>query len=115
MIANLKQLRAKKKISQQQLADVIGISQQSINKYENHNVEPDISTLIDIADYFNTSVDYLIGHTDVEHIIENVAPYELNSDERTIIDGYRNLLPKEKQSIRLIIENYTKNRKTPGR
>ena len=62
MVKNLRTLRMSKGISQQQLADVIGTSQQSINKYENHNVEPDISTLIMLADYFQVSVDYLIGH-----------------------------------------------------
>ncbi|MGN0501777.1 MAG: helix-turn-helix transcriptional regulator, partial [Ruminococcus sp.] len=35
MVKNLKLLRTKKGLSQQQLADIIGTSQQSINKYEN--------------------------------------------------------------------------------
>lgn len=61
---NLKKLRIEHKISQKQLADVIGVSQQSINKYENHNVEPDISTLKSLANYFNTSIDYLVGYSD---------------------------------------------------
>lgn len=59
MVKNLKKLRAEYGISQQQLADVIGVSQQSINKFENHNVEPDIETLGAMADYFNVSIDYL--------------------------------------------------------
>lgn len=50
----------------------MSLSQQSINKYENHGVEPDIDTLIKLADYFNTSVDYLIGHTNINHKIEPV-------------------------------------------
>lgn len=61
---NLKKLRIKHKISQKQLADVIGVSQQSINKYENHNIEPDIGTLKSLANYFNTSIDYLVGYSD---------------------------------------------------
>lgn len=64
MVKRLKQLRIEKGISQQQLAAVLGVSQQSINKYENHRVEPDISTLIAIADYFETSIDYLVGRMD---------------------------------------------------
>ena len=62
MLINLKSLREDAAVSQKQLADAIGVSQQSINKYENHNIEPDIETMIRIADYFKTSVDYLIGH-----------------------------------------------------
>ncbi|MDE7058384.1 MAG: helix-turn-helix domain-containing protein [Lachnospiraceae bacterium] len=60
----LKELRQKQKISQQKLAEHFHISQQSIWKYENGLAEPDICTLIQFADYFQTSVDYLIGHTD---------------------------------------------------
>lgn len=105
MVENLKKLRGKANISQQKLADVIGVSQQSINKYENHGVEPDIATLIALADYFSTSVDYLIGNTDIERKIENVQKYDLNDEEHSLIDGYRNLNSTEKEIINLIIAN----------
>lgn len=52
MLENLKLLRSTAGISQKTLADSIGVSQQSINKYENHNIEPDIATLSRIADFF---------------------------------------------------------------
>ncbi|MBQ3137281.1 MAG: helix-turn-helix transcriptional regulator [Clostridia bacterium] len=107
MVQRLKELRKKKNISQQQLADIIGVSQQSVNKYENHNVEPDISLLIELADFFGTSVDYLIGHSDINRKIEPVSPYDLNTDEAALIDTYRNLSAEEKESIHLIIKNYT--------
>lgn len=106
MIKNLKLLRRKKGLSQQQLADVIGVSQQSINKYENHNIEPDIFTLTALADFFDTSVDYLIGHSEINRIIEPVNPYDLNSDESNLIDRYRKLNKSEKESINLVIKNY---------
>lgn len=110
MVENLKKLRAKKGISQQQLADVIGISQQSINKYENHNIEPDINTLISLADFFQTSVDYLIGHTEIDHVIEPVKQYDLNREESKLVDDYRKLSSEEKESILRVIANYIKNR-----
>lgn len=105
MVENLKKLRTNTNISQQQLADVIGVSQQSINKYENHGVEPDIATLIAIANYFSTSVDYLIGNTDIERKLENVQKYDLNEEECRIMDGYRKLNPTEKEIVKLIISN----------
>lgn len=61
MVKNLKTLRNERGISQRELAEIVMVSQQSINKYENHKVEPDIDTLIKIADYFNVSLDYLVG------------------------------------------------------
>ena len=106
MIANLKTLRIKKGISQQALADAIGTSQQSINKYENHKIEPDISTLIEIADFFETSVDYLVGHTEIDRVIENVKPYDLNGKESGLIDSYRVLPEKYRERIENIIDDY---------
>ena len=66
MLTNLKKLRLQKGVSQKQLADVIGVSQQAVNKYENHSTEPEISVLIAIASYFNTSIDNLVGYDDGE-------------------------------------------------
>lgn len=112
MVKNLKKLRLQSGISQQKLAEIIGTSQQSINKYENHNVEPDINTLIDLANFFNTSVDYLIGNTDINHIIEKVYPYDLNGEESKLVDEYRKLTKDEKQSINDVIKNYNINKTT---
>lgn len=92
----LKELRQKQKISQQKLADHFHISQQSIWKYENGLAEPDIHTLIQFADYFQTSVDYLIGHTD------NPLPQTINlslpiSNEELLFHQLFHCAPKEIQ------------------
>ena len=63
MLPNLKLLRKEYHVSQQALADAIQVSQPSINKYENHNIEPEIAVLKRMADYFNTSIDFIVGHT----------------------------------------------------
>lgn len=106
MLANLKKLRAEHRVTQKQLADVISVSQQSINKYENHNIEPDIDTLIKIADFFSTSVDYLVGHTDIKRQIESVDPFDLNSAEASLIEAYRMLNDKQKKCLSMIIESF---------
>lgn len=106
MLVNLKQLRAEKGISQQKLAEAIDLTQQSINKYENQRVEPDIATMMKIADYFETSVDFLIGRTNIRQRIEPLSEYNLNDEEATIIDSYRRLDKKERKSIQLVMENY---------
>ena len=102
MIINLKKLRTEFKISQQQLADAIGVSQQSVNKYENQDVEPDISVLIKIADYFSVSVDYLIGRIPSHDFIVS----SLTKDEKQILSKYKTLSKKEKEIIKLLIENH---------
>ena len=107
MLTNLKKLREDASISQKALADAIGVSQQSVNKYENHNIEPDIETLIRIADFFETSVDYLIGHTSVRRRIEEVHMYELNDRESKVMEQYRSLTSKQKACIDVFMESYT--------
>lgn len=104
MVKNLKFMRSNKNISQQQLAEVIGISQQSINKYENHSVEPDIEILIKLADYFNTSIDFLVGNTDIEHKIEYVEKTDLNNDEKKMIENYRKLNDNQKEALQNLLK-----------
>lgn len=57
----LKSLRTQHKKTQQEMADVLGISRQGYAKYENNLGEPDNSTLAKLADYFEVSTDYLLG------------------------------------------------------
>lgn len=99
MLRNLRLLRDENRVSQQYLADAIGVSQPSINKYENHNIEPDIETLRRMADFFDTSVDFIVGHTDVRRKIEPTEAYELNEEEAEIIAQYRALSKSGRKCI----------------
>ena len=56
----LKELRISKKLSQSELAKIIGVSGQTILNWENGIYEPKINQLIALSDYFNVTVDYLI-------------------------------------------------------
>ena len=67
----LKELRTSRKISQVQLAMDLNLTQNSISRYENGEREADYDTLVAIADYFNVSVDYLLGRTDNPKIAKN--------------------------------------------
>ena len=60
----LKELRKTRKISQLKLALDLNMNQTSISRYENEEREADDATLIKFADYFNVSLDYLLGRTD---------------------------------------------------
>jgi len=104
VLPNLKILRQEYGISQQRLADAIGVSQQSINQYENHSVEPDISVLTRLADHFNTSIDFIVGRTDIRRPIEHTEAFHLNRDESDVITQYRALKGSEKQCIALMIK-----------
>ena len=60
-------LRKRKNITQQELADVLGVSFQTISKWENANGMPDISLLPMISEYFAVSVDQLLGLAPLEN------------------------------------------------
>lgn len=102
---NLKRLRENADLSQQGLANEICSTQQKIHGYENDLYEPDIATLKQLANYFDTSVDYLIGNTDIQRKVEKLDKYELNAEEAEIIRKYRSLSKKARNSLHLILDS----------
>lgn len=60
----LRLLREGVKLSQKKIAELIGTSQVSINRYESGSGEPPFKTLIWYADYFDVSMDYIFARTD---------------------------------------------------
>ena len=57
----LKILRTSKNVTQDELAKALNISRSAVGMYEKGDREPDYETLETIADYFNVSIDYLLG------------------------------------------------------
>ena len=55
------ELRRRKNITQQQLAEIVGVSFQTISKWENGSTMPDITYLPVLAEYFKVSIDQLMG------------------------------------------------------
>lgn len=66
----LKELRIQAGISQLKLAMDLGMNQNSISRYETGEREADYRTLIKLADYFEVSLDYLLGRTDRPEILK---------------------------------------------
>lgn len=60
----LKQLRKESNLTQQELACKFYLNKSSISRYENGTQLPEHDLLEKIADYFNVSIDYLLGRTD---------------------------------------------------
>ena len=58
---NLKRLRLEKNLTQEKLADFLGVSFQSISKWERGDTYPDITMLPEIASFFKVSIDELLG------------------------------------------------------
>lgn len=60
----LKELREERGLSQMAAGTALGVSRSTIDGYETKGRQPDIGMLINIADYFDVSLDYLVGRTD---------------------------------------------------
>lgn len=60
---NLRKIRKEKGISQLKLALDLNTNQNTISRYETGEREPGINELIKLADYFDVSIDYLVGRT----------------------------------------------------
>ena len=61
----LKELREERRIYQRELAEILGMSFRGYQNYETGQSEPKLATLIVLADYYQVSIDYLVGRTDV--------------------------------------------------
>jgi len=60
----LRSLREGVKLSQAKLAEIIGVTQTSVNRYETDRADPPAETILWYADYFDVSIDYMFGRTD---------------------------------------------------
>lgn len=64
MILRLRDLREDSDKKQSQMAEFLGCTQQAYSRYENQKAQMSYEILCRLADYFGTSVDYLLGRTD---------------------------------------------------
>lgn len=108
MVCNLKALREEAGISQRVLAKGIGVSQQSINAYENYDAEPSIAVLSKLAVFFDTSVDYLIGNSICRDKMEMLTEDEITIEEEQLLKGYHRLEQSQKDIVNAIIQSYQK-------
>ena len=61
---NLKRMRKEVAVSQHKLANSIGVTQQCVSDWEKDKIEPTMSNLCKLADFFDVTIDYLVGRTD---------------------------------------------------
>lgn len=60
----LAKLRTEKGLKQTDMAKILGINNRQYQRYESGDSEPKLDTLIFLADYFNVSIDYLVGRSE---------------------------------------------------
>lgn len=60
----LKELRLSKNISQKKIAEALNIADRQYRRYENNEVDTPLTFAYNVANYFNVSLDYLVGRSD---------------------------------------------------
>ena len=94
----LVKLRKKNGLSQEELADKLGLSRQAVSKWERAESSPDTDNLICLAKLYNVSLDDLLQTSqDVEEIAEDVKEKESEKNRRTL--SRARLLIKHEQSL----------------
>lgn len=105
MVKNLRLLREERGFSQQRLAEMLDVSQQAVFKYEKTSNEPDISTLIKIADIFGVTVDYLIGNSEIKEKNAKLGTAVLTEREISHISRWRRLPDDVRENMDALIES----------
>lgn len=78
----LSELQAQKGCLKKDVANAVGLSLMGYYRYERGGREPQMSILIALADYFNVSIDYLVGRTDCPIVIKNEHIMMLSPEEQ---------------------------------
>ena len=107
----IKELRKEKNQTQNEVAAILGISRQVFANYEKEINYPDPKMLIKLSDYFEVSIDYLVGRTDELGVIHKENAQQnleaellfcfrrLDSDKQNRLIGYAYALTKQEPKI----------------
>lgn len=115
----LRELRKASSLTQDQLAQYIGVTKQAISQYERGMRQPEYETLEMLGDFFNVDLDYLIGRSDKTTLLplsgyyhnpavkksindneSEISQRTLSADEQTLLDSY-NLLNDHGKEVAL--------------
>lgn len=103
---NLKNLRKQKNLTQERLAEFLGVSFQTVSKWERGDTYPDITMLPEIASFFKVSVDEILGVNrakDEEEIIKELEAYDNLTDKKIKTETINRLKEKFPNDFRILL------------
>ncbi len=94
----IKELRKQKNLSRSDVAKMLGVTYWALAKYELGERSPDHALLVKFANFFDVSIDYLLGNTDIRNPIKELVQESVTGyDENYLL--YKTLLSPELQSL----------------
>lgn len=88
----LKEIRKTAKLTQNDIANVLGTTREAYGMYESGKRQISLKVLDDLAQYYNVSIDYLVGRVDSE------------KEEMELLEAYRKLDSRGKQTILSLVK-----------
>ena len=101
---NLKQIRNNKNLLQTKVAMDLSITQETISSYETGRVFPSFDMLIKLADYYNTSIDYLLCRTKYDMPINSIKPNNITDDDFMLLNKIKSLSTTNKAKAEAYID-----------
>lgn len=93
------ELRKAKNLTQNELANAIGVTQKAIDFWEKEINEPKESYIIALADYFQITTDELLGRENYATGIVEVVGEQLTNDEKELLELYRKMNFQNKNQL----------------
>lgn len=94
----IQNLRKQRGMSQEQLAEALGVSRQAVSKWEAEQSVPDIDKIISICDYFGVTTDYILRNAEMTQSQHEVAQNAYNMSEKELDENIK----KKQQSALLL-------------
>lgn len=97
--SRIRDLRLKKKMTQEELGKILGVSKVSVSGYENDTRQPDNTALVKIAEYFNVSTDYLLGNKSTHNNAPGWANTKDIHDLKAFLDANEDAMTYEGEHL----------------
>lgn len=114
----LRKLRNEKKFTQKDVASFLNISDRTIGYYESGQRNPDPETLQKLADFFDVSVDYLLGRTDIKNPEESTIDDEISKIMKDLgpditmqFYDLKGMTEEEKEDLKIFLQLLKEKRK----
>ena len=109
---NLYQLREEKNLSQEEIAQFLGVTRQAYSRYEREERELNYNSLKKLSKFFDVSIDYLLGNSEYyypDRVSDSASvngsysseerDLEISQIEKTLLEAFRKLLPETQDFI----------------